>query len=153
GLVDLGAAAAAELAAAPATLDFGSAPRSGWLRRRSLLVRNVSTRPLAIAIRTTGRGGVELASGRPRLVPAPGRSARVLVTARLPHLPRAAAVAAGAITLAPLGGASVRVPWALRLESSPPRLLGPLRLSARRFRPSDTAPAVLAVEAGAVTRV
>src|SRR5205085_3604235 len=53
GYVSLGAAAAAELAVTPATLAVGNARHAEWIKRRTLLVENVSTRRV--------RGGIRIA--------------------------------------------------------------------------------------------
>jgi len=59
--------------------------------------------------------------------------------------------AAGALTLTPVGGIPVRVPWAVVLEP-PGDLLGALTLSENSFKPSATQPAVVGVRAGRVVR-
>src|SRR5439155_9050809 len=51
GLVDPGAASAAELAVEPTSLALGRATGAGWEARQTLDVRNVSTRALAVRVR------------------------------------------------------------------------------------------------------
>jgi hypothetical protein len=46
----------------------------------------------------------------------------------------------------------LHVPWSVSFGRGTRSLIGPLHLSARRFRPSDTKPAVLAFRAGRVLR-
>jgi hypothetical protein len=93
---------------------------------------------------------VPLSLSARRLVIAPGRIAELEVTARLVSIVRAEA-ATGTLTLTSLGGASVRVPWAVVLRS-PTGLLGPLALSRRAFAPSEQKPAIVIVRAGRVVR-
>jgi len=57
--------------------------------------------------------------------------------------------AAGALTITPVGGAPLRVPWAVVLRSSA-GLLGPLSLTQRSFKPSEQKPAVVVLRAGRV---
>jgi hypothetical protein len=57
----------------------------------------------------------------------------------------------GAVTLAPLGGVPLRVPWSVSLAGSVD-LVGAVELAPPRFRPSDAAPAVLSLDAGRVVR-
>jgi subtilisin family serine protease len=150
GLVDLGAAAAAEVVAEPASLTLGRADRRGWSARKRFVVRNLSSRRLRVNV-SVGRlgeiGGLALAVSPSRLiVPAKGEE-RVVVTARLALPPEERMVSAD-LELRAGGGAPVRVPWTVTLGPSPRRLLGGVRLSANSFRPSDTAPVLLEVRAG-----
>jgi subtilisin family serine protease len=143
GLVDVGAAASAELAATPTTLAFG---RQADSRSRSVLVvRNVSTRALDVRVRSAP---LRASPARMRLLP--GRAARVRVTARTASASRARE---GAIVLVASKGASpTRVPWVLVPRPLEPDLLGSIVLKPRAFRPSDAAPAVLAFRAGSILR-
>jgi hypothetical protein len=59
--------------------------------------------------------------------------------------------ASGVLTITPVGGVPLRVPWAVVLRR-PVRLLGPLSLSQRSFKPSETKPAVLRLRVGRVVR-
>ena len=143
GIVDLGAAAAMELAASPTTLAFGG--RAGTSSRRLLLVRNVSTR--AVDIRVVAR---PLRASRTRLRLLPGRSARVWITARAGN--SESGPAEGAVELMTAGGVTTRVPWVAVDRPLEPNLLGSIVLEPDRFRPSDSAPAVLAFRAGSILR-
>jgi Subtilase family len=151
GLFDLGAAAAAEVVAEPASLSLGRADRRGWSSRERLVVRNLSSRRLRVNV-SVGRlgeiGGLALAVSPSRLVLPANGEGRVVVTARLAFPPRAAQAVSAALQLRAGGGAPVRVPWTVTLGPSPRRLLGGVRLSTGRFRPSDTAPVLLEVRAG-----
>jgi subtilisin family serine protease len=143
GLVDVGAAASAELAATPTTLAFGG--RADSRSRRVLVVRNVSTRVLEVRVRSAP---LRASPARMRLLP--GRAARVRVTARTAS---ASLAREGAIELVASRGASpTRVPWVLVPRPLEPDLLGSIVLKPRTFRPSDAAPAVLAFRAGSILR-
>jgi hypothetical protein len=69
---------------------------------------------------------------------------------RIPDEPGAAV---GTVTLTPLGGVALRVPWSLALGPPPAPLIRDAELSTNAFVASDTAPAVLAVEVGRVLRL
>jgi subtilisin family serine protease len=151
GLVDLGAASAAEVVAEPASVSLGRATRGGWSGRRGLVVRNLSTRRLRVNV-SVGRlgevGGVAVTVSPSRLLlPAKG-SQRVVLRARLAYLPAEGRVVSAALELRAGGGAAVKVPWTVTLGPSPRRLLGGVRLSKDSFRPSDTAPVLLELRAG-----
>ena len=152
GLLDLGRAASAELVADPPAITFGRGAGDGWKGRQVIRLRNVSTRRLTVFV-STGQGRrahVPLSLSSRRLVIEPGRVARLEVGARLVSVVRAEA-ATGILTLTSLGGAPVRVPWAVVLRS-PNGLLGPLALSRRAFSPSEEKPAIVIVRAGRVVR-
>jgi hypothetical protein len=85
---------------------------------------------------------------RVRLVP--GKSASVKLTARLAFLPRRAGAIQGRARLEVAGGGRIVVPWAVALPLKGSALIGGVQLSARAFRASDRAPAVLTVQAGQV---
>ncbi len=55
------------------------------------------------------------------------------------------------MTLTPVGGARVRIPWAVVLRS-PENLVGTLRLTRHVFKPSQQRPAIVVVRAGRVVR-
>jgi subtilisin family serine protease len=157
GLVDVGRAAAAELAAQPATLAFGLATREGWTAERVVLVRNLSPRTLRIRVRVNRRGfpaADTIVSARPRrLILRPGATARVRVGVAVPDPTAGGPPAEGALVLAPVGGGPVRVPFAVAFAPSRPRLLAGIELSPFAFRPSDARPAVLSLEAGRVRTI
>ncbi len=152
GLLDLGSAAAAEVATDPVTLTFGHAGGDGWTGTRTLVVRNVSTRPLIVYADSNQprHRRVALSISPTRLEIAPGGQASVVVSAHL--LPfRHGLAAGGLLLLTPVGGAPIRVPWSILLGKHQ-SLLGAVRLSASTFKPSQTHPAILAVEAGRLSR-
>jgi subtilisin family serine protease len=143
GVLDLGASAAAELAVSPTTLAFGG--RAGSSSSRLLVVRNVSTRALEVKVRAA-----PLMTSRARLRLVPARSARIWVTAQAQSSGEEAAE--GAVRLVVAGRGSIRVPWVAAPRPIEPDLLGSIALEPDRFRPSDSAPAVLAFRAGSILR-
>jgi subtilisin family serine protease len=152
GLLDAGSAAAAEVATAPATLSFGRGGATGWAPR-GLVVRNLSTRPLTVYVGASGRGRsiVSLAVRPRRLQLGVGESARVSVRPTVAGTPVTRAVT-GMLSVAPLGGVALRVPWSIVLDRGPQKLLGPLVLSRSSFKSSEPSPAVLSLRVGRVER-
>jgi subtilisin family serine protease len=151
GLVDLGAAAAAEVVAEPASLSLGWAARPGWSGTKRFVVRNLSPRRLRVNI-SVGRlgevGGVALAVSPSRVVLPANGSERIRLRARLAYIPPGSRTTGAALELRAGGGAPVRVPWTLLLGPPPRGLIGAARLSTDRFRPSDAAPALLELRVG-----
>lgn len=154
GLVDAGAAAAAELATQPASLAFGRAAKPGWKSRRRVVVRNLSARTLRLRVRVERRGfpaaDTFVAASRRRLILRPGATARVRVVARVPRPAPGGPPAEGALVLAPSAGVPLRIPFAVAFAPRRTRLLAEIELSAGRFKPSDTSPAVLSLLVGGV---
>jgi subtilisin family serine protease len=151
-LLDLAAAAAAEVVAEPATVSFGALSTAGTTHVRTVRLRNVSTRRLDVRVETDveGLGGIAVTASPVRIALPPGRAVSVRLTARAAFLPRALEAATGRIRIVPRGGVGIGIPWAAALPPRDARLLEEVRLSARSFRPSDTAPAVLSFQAGSV---
>jgi hypothetical protein len=151
GLLDLGAAATVEVVAEPAALALGEASRRGWSGRKPFVVRNVSRRRLRVNV-SVGRlgevGGVALDVSPSRFTLAPREERRVRLRGRLAYLPPGIRTAAAALELRAGGGAPVRVPWTVLLGRRASDLIGGARLSTERFRPSDSAPALLELRAG-----
>ncbi len=144
GLVDVAAAAAGRLAAAPATLAFG---RGG---ETSFTLTNLSGRdlPVTLAVRRQDHGA---AAARFSLDPAravirPGASVVVRLRA---HAEPAAAPIEGVVVARVRGGGAIRVPWAIAPAARGP-LLGAVSLAPAAFAASDTQPALLTVDAGRV---
>jgi subtilisin family serine protease len=151
GLLDLGAASAAEVVAEPATLELGQAARRGWSGRKPFVVRNLSGRRLRVNV-SVGRlgevGGIALSVRPSRLMLAPRAEKRVVLSGRLAYIPPAKRTASASLELQAGGGAPVRVPWTVLLGPPPRGLIGGAKLSTERFRPSDSAPALLELRAG-----
>jgi len=153
GVVDGGRAAVTELVADRSSISFGRGTGDGWQGRRTLTLRNVSTRALTVDAyaRTRGRG-IVLRLVPSRLLIRPGREARIRVTARVAELARAD-VMSGLIRIGPRGSQPLVVPWSVLLAPPPDDLIGDIELSERRFEPSDLTPAVLSVRLGTIDRV
>ncbi len=150
GLVDLGAGVAGEITAEPTTLAFGHAEGDGWHAKQQVDIRNVSTRTLLVRIRNGGSGGLVIDS-RPRWVRLkPCGHAPVELTARLSGSPPAAGSAEGAVLLVPRGSTALRLPWAITFGRPRRDLISGVALSETAFKPSDTTPAVLSLQAGVV---
>jgi minor extracellular serine protease Vpr len=150
GLVDVGAAAAGELAADPTALAFGPVDRKNWRSVQRLTIRNVSTRRLTlrVAVPQTGGAGLELSASPNRFRLGPQRKITIRIKASFAGTPAAAPPAEGAIEIGSRATQAIRVPWAIPFAVSQPPLLSAVHLSEKTFAPSDTAPAVLSFEAG-----
>ena len=149
--LDLGAAAATEVVAAPSSLPLGHANARGWQGRSEFSVRNVSERPLEVTISTgelgeVGGAALAISPGRFRLAPRATRKVEVVV--RMAYMPPRLSILAADFELHAGGGAPVRVPWRLTLGRFERGLLGAVRLSVDSFKPSDSAPALLELRAG-----
>jgi hypothetical protein len=154
GLIDLGGATAAEVAAVPSSLALGRATDRRWRTEEDFEVRNVSFRRLTLALDVhvahEGAAAVEF-DVRPRRVSlAPGRTIRVRVRARVTSTFEGSAPAEGAVVVTPLAGREVRVPWTIVFGRRLAPSLASVRLSTRQFAPSDAAPAQLSFVAGSV---
>jgi subtilisin family serine protease len=153
GLLDLGAAAAAEVVAEPASLSLGQAAQRGWTGKTRFMVRNLSPRRLRVNV-STGRlgelGGVALTVRPSRLTLAAKASREIELRTRLAYIPPRSRTTAAAIELRAGGGAPASVPWTLLLGAPPRGLIGAARLSTDSFRPSDAAPALLELRVGRV---
>ena len=151
GLVDAGRAAASEVAAQPAALAFGRSSGPGWEQFETLVVRNISIRPLTVYVAAgrPGRKPVAIEVSPSRLQLDPGGEAGISVRAHQTGKTTLPA-AGGALVLTAVGGASVRVPWAVALGPAGVPLLTGVRLSSHAFAPSETAPAVLSLAAGRI---
>jgi hypothetical protein len=152
GLIDLGAAAAAEVVADPAAVGFGAASEAGWRSTRRIVVRNVSSRRVTVRVAASAEGiaGVSVTAKPARLPIGAGQRRVVTLTARVSFLPRGLGAIEGRARLEIAGGGRIYVPWAVALPVRGSALIGAVSLSARSFRASDRAPAVLTVQAGQV---
>jgi hypothetical protein len=154
GMVDVGAAAAAEVRALPPSLAVGSSTSAGWRVRRTFVLENVSTRPLRLRllVEHTGEGAAAVGvSLRPsRLVLPRGGRALVVLQARTTSAPVGSQPAEGAVLVRVVGGGALRVPWVIPFGPAHVDLIRRAAISTRAFVPSDTAPVLLVVEAGRV---
>ena len=150
GLVALGAATAGEISVDPVTLAFGRAQGDGWHSSQDVVVHNASTRRLLVRIRLAGSGGLVI-TPKPRWVRLkPGGHATVTLRARLNGAPPPEGSAEGSVIFVARGGGPLKVPWAITYGAPPESLISSVALSAAAFRPSDTTPAVLSLQAGLV---
>ena len=150
GLLDLGAASAAEVAVDPVTLAFGRAEGDGWQAAEELTLRNVSTRRLLVRIHAPGQGGLVIDS-KPKWVRLkPGGHASVQLRVRLNGAPATGGSAEGTVLLIARGAGPLKVPWAITFGSSSTTLISEIGLSDSAFKPSDTTPAVLSLRAGSL---
>jgi minor extracellular serine protease Vpr len=150
GLVDLGAATAGEVSVDPVTLAFGRARGDGWHSTQEVVVHNASTRRLLVRVRTAGSGGL-LITPKPRWVRLkPGGHATVTLRARLNGAPPTEGSAEGSVLFVARGAGPLKVPWAITYGEPPQSLISSVALSATSFKPSDTTPAVLSLQAGLV---
>ena len=152
GLVDPSAAAAAELVADPPAAGLGTVLAEDSDVGRTITLRNVSSRPLRVQV---DPGRVDAADITIEALPRalrlrPGKSAEVVVTARVPLLPKAPAALNGMLRVRVAGGSTVRVPWSIAVPLNARPLLGRVRISSRSFAPSDVDPAVLTIVAGRI---
>ena len=127
GEVDVGAAAAAELAASPPTLALGTSTFAGRKIRTGFSLTNLSSRIVraTLAIRTQHEGAATVDFViRPRRVAIPaGHSVVVHVDALTASPAIGSGAADGAVVADVDGGGSVRVPWVLAFA---PRPLDPI---------------------------
>jgi hypothetical protein len=150
GLLDIGSAASAEIVSQPATLAFGRAAGSGWASTRGLRLRNVSTRWLRVYVSAPSHDPALALDVEPRqLTLAPGQVSEIQVAARLARA-TSKSVLAGTVTVAPLVGTRLRIPWAVVAAPVSSKLIGTVQLSAAAFKPSDVSPAILLVQLGQV---
>jgi subtilisin family serine protease len=154
GLLRLGASAVGELAASPTTLGFGIWQGTRWHATRFVTVRNVSSRRLEVSAKVSSGGDSEALRFKVRpdhFVVRAGRARRVKVTLRAPAQ-GSAQVVTGTIDLRAAGSHTLRVPWALLFRGETANLLGSATISDKSFAASDTDPAILNVQAGALVR-
>jgi subtilisin family serine protease len=157
GIVDVGAAAAGELAASPGTLALGRSTGAGWRVAASFTLTNLSSRALrlTLGVRTQDEGAAavdfQLRPGRISL--GRGKSILVRLHAVTASNPSGTATADGAVLVAVEGGSVIRVPWAIAFGPPDTDLIGAATLSESSFAASDQKPALLSVDAGRVLTV
>jgi len=153
GLVDVGAAAAAEIATDPTALAFGPAARRNWSSVQKLTVRSLSTRSLRLRVTLPQAGGAGLAltAAPDRFLLRPGGQITIRIKASFQGTPATSPPAEGTIQIGARSTLPVRVPWSIPFGRDRSPLLAAVRLSHKRFKPSDTTPAVLSFRAGALS--
>ena len=155
GSFRLGLSAVGEVAAQPTTLGFGTWQGKRWHATRTIVVRNVSTRKLLISVSALADGESEALKFEvvpDHLALRVGRSAPVEVTVSAPSAPTNERVVTGVLQVAADGSESMHVPWALGFKTYTTNLLAHVALSDTSFKPSDTQPAILTVQAGNLVR-
>jgi hypothetical protein len=154
GTFRLGVSAVGEVAAQPSTLGFGIWEGPRWHSTRTVTVRNVSTRRLQLSLSPVADGESEALKFKvvpDKLVLGVGRSVRVQVTVTAATAPRARLMT-GVLQIAAAGSETLRVPWALSFRRYSANLVPRVTISEASFKPSDTNPAVLTVQAGNLVR-
>ena len=143
GLLDLGAAAASEFTTSPGSLALGRADDVGWQSVTRIVVRNVSTRRLAIAADvqsfTKGAAAISFSVRPDRFALAPGRSRSVKVQALVTSEPSGRASSEGVVVFRGEGTTALRVPWAITFGPKSTNLIGGVQLESRRSSPPTSA--------------
>ncbi|HZS24084.1 MAG TPA: S8 family serine peptidase [Gaiellaceae bacterium] len=157
GLVDVGAAAAGEVAASPASLALGRSTGAGWRVNASFTLTNLSTRRthLVLAVRTQdeGAGAVDFRLRPAAVTLRQGHSVLVHLSAITASAPTGTSTADGSVLVSVQGGGVVRIPWAIAFGAATTDLVQHATLSARSFALSDAKPALLSIDAGRVLDV
>src|SRR4051794_883961 len=153
GLIDVGAAASAEVATDPTTLAFGPADRKNWSSVQKLTIRSLSARRLSlrVAVPQAGGAGLSLTASPDRFRLRPGGRITIKLKASFQGTPTEGPPAEGTIEIGSRSTVPARVPWSVPFERYRGPLLTGIRLSRRSFKPSDTTPSVLSFRAGSVT--
>jgi subtilisin family serine protease len=157
GLVDVGGAAATELALRPTSLALGHATNARWHVLQQLELRNLSVRRLRVSFETTnvvrsGAAGVAITIRPASFSIGAGQTANIHLRAHVTSAPDGDAPAEGIIVVKPQSGAELHVPWTITFGPPLTAVLTDVRLSAHSFRPSDTQPTLLSFVAGGVPR-
>jgi hypothetical protein len=156
GLLDVGASAAGELAAAPIGLALGRADKVAWQTGTAVTIRNVSTRRLKVSLGVLqlrqGAADVSFSLKPDHFALRPGRSRKVKILALANTEPAGERPAEGVVVVRAAGSGSIRIPWAITFGAPSTNLLGAVQLSQRAFKPSDVRPALLTLRAGKVLR-
>ena len=153
GALDLGAAAAAELAADTTTLAFHETTSGPWREAQAIRIRNISTRPVRVRLRGTvdnGARDVRISAHPAAFRLRPGAGGTVIVAASAAR--RGQEPLTGTLTATIAGRTALRVPWAAAPWTVDSRLLADVHLATHSFKPSDTGPSVLSFVAGHLVR-
>jgi hypothetical protein len=122
-----------------------------WRATKTFTIRNVSTRRLIVNVAAPTAPGsrVDLRVRPSHVVVRVGRAARIAVTASASP-PQSRSVETGLVSVTPIGGQALHLPWAAVLPGRERSLLTHVTLDRTSFAPSDVTPAVLRVRAGQV---
>jgi Subtilase family len=154
GALRLGVSAVGEMAASPVAVGFGLWGGPHWHATRTITLRNVTTRRLRVSVEAVASSNSEALRFKVvpgKLVLRVGQARRVRVTVTAPAA-RPARLVTGTIEVAAPGTETLRVPWALLFHGTDAKLIGSATISERSFKASDTSPAILTVQAGALVR-
>src|SRR5205085_11426463 len=117
GVIDAGAALAGEVGVEPWSLALGRAAGPGWHRSQTLVVRNLSTRPVGIRIRierqTEGAAAVRFSARPAHLLLRAGATVRIPLRVTIASALQGTAPATGAVVVEPIGAPPLRVPSAI----------------------------------------
>jgi hypothetical protein len=153
GLLRLGASAVGEFASTPTSIGLGIWEGPRWHATRFLTIHNVSSRRLEVSAKAIVGGDSEALKFKitpKEFVVRAGHARRVKVTVRAPAAADSRLVT-GTIDLR-ASGHTMHVPWAMLFRGDTSKLLGSATISAKSFAASDTDPAILSVQAGALAR-
>jgi Subtilase family/PA domain/Peptidase inhibitor I9 len=151
GALDPAAAAAADLVVTPATLGFGRATATSWNETRKLTVKNVSKRALDVGfgyVSDSGGTSVAFTAEPARLNLGPGASADVALGISAPK--GVGRGTTGVLVVNATGARPARVPWAVAPRPAGKALVTLSGVSDWEFTPSDSAPTVVAFQAGRI---
>jgi minor extracellular serine protease Vpr len=147
GGLDPAAASTAELAVEPATVAFGRAGLGAWSSAQTLTVKNLSSRPLEVGFGLVpdqpGPARVSFSAQPAHLSLGPGASSAVQLS-----VTATAELGTGASGVVVVSARGARSAIAPRPQGA---LIDSVSLSNWQFRPSKSAPAVLAFRAGRAT--
>jgi hypothetical protein len=153
GAVDVGASAAAELAASATSISLGASHGQVWRVTRTFTIRNVSTRRLVVrlapVVPAQAAKAVRLTVKPKRVALRVGQQRRITVSMRASR-PRLDRTLTGVVRITPVGSQTLRVPWAIVLPRPGVSLVPRAWIEPATFKPSDTSFAILRVRAGRV---
>lgn len=156
GMLDVGAAAAAEIATDQISLALGRADDVGWRATTELRVRNVSTRRVAVELGVDnareGAANLSFSLEPDRFTLRPRETRRVRVEALVTTELIGRRPAEGVVVVRTTAGGHLRLPWVVTFGDPTTNVLGAVQLSATSFKPSDVRPALLTLRAGKVIR-
>jgi len=150
GIVDVSAAAEADLAVEPSSVAFGRGSAKQWSSSRTITVTNVSQRTLEVGFASVADEvgvpvGFTAAPATLKLGPGASAPVTLVISARS----GLGAGASGVVIAIADGAAPARIPWAV--GRSPDRalaLVDSVSISNWEFEPSSAAPSVVAFRAG-----
>jgi hypothetical protein len=149
GGLDPAAASTAELAVEPATVAFGRAGGGDWSSSQALTVKNLSSRPLEVGFGLVpdqaGPTRASFSAQPAHLSLGPGASSTVQLSVTATS--ELGDGASGVVVVSARGARAARIPWAIAPRPQG-ALVDSVSLSNWEFKPSKSAPVVLAFRAG-----